>query len=687
MGINKENIHKVLGMLSNLYTNKASFIREWVSNAWDSHTKTNKKDIPVVFRVLQTSVQVEDFGTGMGPDVVNEIVANFTSTTKDKDAEAIGSYGIGIYSGYAWKDVFQLYDYYNGIKYHYLFAKEAGGYSILLLNEEETERENGCIFEIEVLDHYDIEREIEKLIYFDNVVFEGKDANIYNSYKVYNFKTFLLSSTSVDNDEELFMVLNQVKYKLDWEQLGISRIDFPIGIKVPQNEAVVPTPTREGIYYTPNSIALIKKCINDSLKELELLYNKQVKKPLELKEYLTSEYGILKVEGLSLNITNIIKSSLNDYKLEGLEWFERRKVNDWERYLLYPFKETYSLNGQKATKTYLKAWRGIEEDTKNLFLSTKNKSKSNINSHIRATKPNSYLYYTRRMRLWGSYKWAKDGYYVILHLKDFPRSEWRNKIIEYQKFINYVATTYFYDYDSIKVPKKTKITIKTALIGRVFPDMYNDHIHSGSWNKTEKVCNFLKVFARYRIIYSSDRDLLEDYVPVLSVDRNKLIHVSKKNEKMLDLLEDKTVINIKEKQKLLKPLMKGVARLLASKLFKDSKVRKALHSRESLVQNLNKQVHKDLVHVDDMIKKVTGYGNKEFLHSLLAVALVEGKIDRRDLEVINRLNKVIENYDQLVHITWDRYGHVAESVKVAEKVLRYDQIKERKRLLPYKNHK
>lgn len=94
MDIDKKNIHKILGMLSKLYSNTASFVREWTSNAWDAHVKAGEKDTPVIFRILENKVQVEDFGTGMGPEIVKNVVSKFGSSSKEEDETVIGHYGL-----------------------------------------------------------------------------------------------------------------------------------------------------------------------------------------------------------------------------------------------------------------------------------------------------------------------------------------------------------------------------------------------------------------------------------------------------------------------------------------------------------------------------------------------------------------------------------------------------------------
>lgn len=566
-----------------------------------------------------------------------------------------------------------LHDHYNGIKYNYIFSKDADGYSIIKINEEETDRENGCIFSI-AIDRYNIGKiltEAWNLVYFDNVVFEGIDADIYNNATVYRFKHFLYCPDSTTSD--LFIVLNQVKYRLDWNQLGIDRITVPIGVIIPQNEDVVPIPTREDFYYTDEAIALVKKHINLAILEIKNLYAQQVKEPLEIKEFLRYEEGVLKLKKHGINLNSYKEfGKLPSIKLKGLEWYI--KTDNYKYELLYPFKVMFNLGGQKATKTYRKAYDCLGDT--NLFLSVKNKSVSTKNTHIRQKLGIAYLFYTRKIKLWGSYTYAKDGYYHILSLKKFPRSEWRKKIIEYQKLIDYVTTTYFYDYDSI-TPVKVKSSRKDYnLIGRVFVDR----------GKTEKYYDFLPTFSKKKIIFHSDRNLLSQYYPLYQHNNHVLIHVSKKNEEMLKKIEDRTIVSLEDEMALRRVYGKGVMKILFHELASEFSILTDKYYLRFL-EPLNKEVCDDIAYAQAYL---AGFHHRKdsFTHSLIELALKEKKYDHEAMVVYKRLKKMLPYYSQAKYINFDAsyYSTIEKNekeIRTFEKVLRYDQIKDKKRLLHY----
>ena len=81
---------------SNLYSNlEQSFIREIVSNAWDSHVEAGTTDTPVIIRYKwgdnsSWEITIRDFGTGISPERFKNIFCNIGSSTKRESNEFIG---------------------------------------------------------------------------------------------------------------------------------------------------------------------------------------------------------------------------------------------------------------------------------------------------------------------------------------------------------------------------------------------------------------------------------------------------------------------------------------------------------------------------------------------------------------------------------------------------------------------
>lgn len=94
--IDPKNLEFITTLLSsNLYSDpEQSFIREIVSNAWDSHVEANTTDTPVIIRFkndnYNKSITIRDYGTGLSPERFAEVYCNIGSSTKRESNDFIG---------------------------------------------------------------------------------------------------------------------------------------------------------------------------------------------------------------------------------------------------------------------------------------------------------------------------------------------------------------------------------------------------------------------------------------------------------------------------------------------------------------------------------------------------------------------------------------------------------------------
>jgi len=158
VGIDSSNIDFIATLLtSNLYSQPlASFLRETISNAYDSHIEAGTKE-PIILLIDNPNlssdkmrISIRDFGVGISPERFEHIYKNIGSSTKRESNDFIGMFGIGRFSVLSCANVANITSYYNGKKYSYLMYKNNGGINIDKLDEEQGDFKNGLEVSAEV---------------------------------------------------------------------------------------------------------------------------------------------------------------------------------------------------------------------------------------------------------------------------------------------------------------------------------------------------------------------------------------------------------------------------------------------------------------------------------------------------------------------------------------------------------
>lgn len=119
----------------------------------------------------------------------------------------------------------------------------------LLYSKETTER-NGVkvIVPVKYEDRRTFYEKIkEQLAYFQNVYFDVQyGSGISNEFSIFRSDDFQISELCSDGN--VHICLEDVYYSIDYQKLGISRIDAPIGIRFSLSDGIIPTPNRESVF-------------------------------------------------------------------------------------------------------------------------------------------------------------------------------------------------------------------------------------------------------------------------------------------------------------------------------------------------------------------------------------------------------------------------------------------------------
>ena len=292
--IDPKNLEFITTLLSsNLYSDpEQSFIREIVSNAWDSHVEAGNTDTPVIVRFKQQnydkSVTVRDYGTGLSPERFAEVYCNIGSSTKRDSNDFIGGFGIGKYSSLACSNTVYITSYYNGIAYYYVMVKSGNSITTNLLREQPTTERNGVEVTIRNIPSFEAyKKALDYIVFFPNVYIDGID-HCLNNVKLKRLTHIAIASQSIYHR----LLLGNVLYPCNRSLLPADVSDFlgsiyytGIVIKFEIGELGI-TPNRENIIYTSDTIDKISSRVREAKKELLGLIKKHICKDYQdLEEY------------------------------------------------------------------------------------------------------------------------------------------------------------------------------------------------------------------------------------------------------------------------------------------------------------------------------------------------------------------------------------------------------------------
>jgi hypothetical protein len=497
--LSQDNLHKMWDLLQSPYRDPiSSLIREYVSNAFDSHIEAGV-DYPVYVTLEQDQSAwfwaCEDFGVGLSPERCQEVFMKYLNSTKENTNDQIGAFGMGSKSGLGYTDVVHIRTRFEGIEYNYMLHKTSDAPTLSLLNSSSTDKRNGTLIKVYLKDNWREETTFKEktktqLAYFDNVTYGGSLKGLDEDLIVYKAKHF--SYNISEPYDEFHILIGKVIYPINWESLGISRTGMPIALNFEIGDLPVIF-TREDIRYTDNAVKKIKEKIRLTENELvelaspkegitddlEKYYNLVKGKPsikfgdnsIELSTHLAKLIDISKVVytpnphlKFKANRTYLdALSSLFKYTLTFHRQLKRGKS--------YPVDSSYTeAKYQKTTLEYQhvvdKCILMDEESSprKNRFIS------STLGGYIYLLKDNR-----KKLKL--------KEYTTILRLDESPKSTWREQIKWYQKMQDELFDQFFKcKYSDIEVPDSFE---KTATLTPTRTIVGTDEIRFKNFRDTE----------------------------------------------------------------------------------------------------------------------------------------------------------------------------------------------------------
>lgn len=259
------------------YANKPKAIcRELVANAVDSHVMAGKGDQPVEVWLpclVDPVFKVRDFGLGMSHDfMMGPFMAYTDGSTKDQSNIAIGGFGIGSKSPFAYVDQYTIKSTFDGtVSVYSVFKDDDGIPSIALLAQKSTDEPNGVevSFPVEPSDFENFRvAAFEALKYFDPlpIVRNAGQSKFEAEEYAAKGKTWGMRKTS----GPLQVIMGGIMYPVDAANLTYKFKDetakkmltYGLDIKVPIGTCSIAL-SREQLSYDERTIeGLTKACLS-----------------------------------------------------------------------------------------------------------------------------------------------------------------------------------------------------------------------------------------------------------------------------------------------------------------------------------------------------------------------------------------------------------------------------------------
>lgn len=147
--VDQDNMQHIMSLLTDAYSDpEYAIIREYSTNAWDSHVEAKVTDRPIEVTMpsnLSPFLRIRDFGTGLDMQGIEEVYSQYGASTKRGTNEQNGTLGIGCKSALTYSDQFSLIAVKDGTSYTVSISMDDEGCGSMRVENviENSDRESG----------------------------------------------------------------------------------------------------------------------------------------------------------------------------------------------------------------------------------------------------------------------------------------------------------------------------------------------------------------------------------------------------------------------------------------------------------------------------------------------------------------------------------------------------------------
>jgi len=484
MSLDLDSAQILMQMLSkNLYSDDiGSAVRECASNALDSHRRAGT-DKPIIVSLKKSNsdtieFSVEDFGIGLDADDVVNIISKYGKSTKRDSNTELGMMGLGFKAPLAYSSSFYFVARKNGVERKYMMYEGEDTNSIDLLYEKPTTEGNGVkvIIPVDFYDRYQFASKIkEQLAYFESVYFDvdkSIDSSIVNDFVIHRADDYQFSSMA--QSKMLHLCLDNVYYPIDFEKLSIPQINIPIALRFSLTDGLFPTPNRESLRYTQEAKEIIKKKISKVADVFMVKYNESINlkgNPISIIDFYSNNDRTIanffsKEPSSILDVTTLLSYSkipIASPKMDGVTLLDWKHIaNHLKHTMFIQYEEKWSFRQGKYRISSKRHRQTISYETVRprwsvapkiyMFSDRFTKGKQD---YLRTILPyNETCLFIKKsdLKLRKIKNVDYESYEGMLELNKHPKSEWRQRITEFQTILAFFESS-FVDLDKIEIPQ------------------------------------------------------------------------------------------------------------------------------------------------------------------------------------------------------------------------------------------
>lgn len=447
--INQDKLSKLQYILTKgLYQDPiGSLINEWSANAIDSVIQSGKSLIenPVMVTIIDNRFTVKDTGLGISKEDFINVCMNYLTSTKENDNSVIGHFGLGmkVFMALDRSATFTLIK--NNVECRFIAYQGDEFMEYDLIYEKETLEPNGVTCEISIngwLEKKEFkEKAVKRLSYYDNVVLTIDGIIINNT--IVRSEDWQYSTT--DPHSSMHICLKDVIYDLNFDQLGIPKIDIPIALRFDLNSGLTPVPSRESLIYNTATKELILNKIKTVSTWFVEKYNSQQKDEYELLEVfdrITNSDKYVTLGNEEFQINDLLQYSTvqpKELRIKGIDIMKPEFYYNKKNEYLDEYETLVDYNKGKWNIKYVKHNHGCNEILKNIKHIEIDKVPTGLVKKFLLKKytDNRVLFIKKvNKRRLGNIKFSLHNanqlnYTYILSLNWDDKQNWRSKINEF----------------------------------------------------------------------------------------------------------------------------------------------------------------------------------------------------------------------------------------------------------------